>query len=73
MGLGKTIQTIGLIASTMQTSEAKRRTTLVVTPLALVRQWAREIAAKTDPGTINVLIYHGPNRAKGKQYPIRRA
>ncbi|KAL1931799.1 hypothetical protein VTP01DRAFT_9943 [Rhizomucor pusillus] len=64
MGLGKTIQTIGLIASTMQTPEAKRRTTLVVTPLALVRQWAREIAAKTDPGTINVLIYHGPNRAK---------
>ncbi|KAI7897119.1 SNF2 family N-terminal domain-containing protein [Mucor mucedo] len=70
MGLGKTIQTIALMASTM-TSEDDRESgdpdhqiTLIVTPLALVHQWVEEIISKTDKGKLRVLKHHGPNRAR---------
>ncbi|KAG1502852.1 hypothetical protein G6F46_002260 [Rhizopus delemar] len=62
MGLGKTIQTIALIASTMKSTEKRR--TLIVTPLALIQQWADEIKSKTEKGAFKVLIHHGPNRTR---------
>ncbi|CDH59294.1 dna repair protein rad5 [Lichtheimia corymbifera JMRC:FSU:9682] len=65
MGLGKTIQTIALMASTMAQHESEaRRSTLIVTPLALIQQWANEIRTKTQPGKLKVLVYHGSNRSK---------
>ncbi|KAI9255699.1 SNF2 family N-terminal domain-containing protein [Phascolomyces articulosus] len=62
MGLGKTIQTIGLIVSTMDT--ASKRPTLIITPLALIQQWATEIRTKTEKNKLSVLVYHGSNRSK---------
>lgn len=62
MGLGKTIQTIGLIVST--TIKEKRRMTLIVTPLALIHQWVEEIKTKTEPNRLRILKHHGPNRTK---------
>lgn len=72
MGLGKTIQTIALMASTMtseeedSTEETKEdhRITLIVTPLALVHQWVDEIITKTEKNKLRVLKHHGPNRTK---------
>lgn len=69
MGLGKTIQTIALMASTKAQHESEgRRSTLIVTPLALIQQWANEIRTKTQPGKLKVLVYHGSNRSKGMLY-----
>ncbi|KAI8149543.1 SNF2 family N-terminal domain-containing protein [Fennellomyces sp. T-0311] len=62
MGLGKTIQTIALVSSTME--EAAKRPTLIVTPLALIQQWANEIRTKTEKGRMSVLVYHGASRSK---------
>ncbi|KAL0081415.1 SNF2 family N-terminal domain-containing protein [Phycomyces blakesleeanus] len=79
MGLGKTIQTIALIASTMpscdphhqnqtqshsEVFDKDRRVTLIITPLALIQQWATEIRTKTVPGKMKVMVHHGPNRTK---------
>lgn len=70
MGLGKTIQTIALMASTMTSDEdstgdkQEHQITLIVTPLALVHQWVDEIVSKTDKGKLRVLKHHGPNRTR---------
>ncbi|KAI9339258.1 SNF2 family N-terminal domain-containing protein [Pilaira anomala] len=80
MGLGKTIQTIALMASTMtsesddededeqeertEEEEEDHKITLIVTPLALIHQWVDEIITKTEKGKLRVLKHHGPNRTK---------
>ncbi|ORZ19446.1 P-loop containing nucleoside triphosphate hydrolase protein [Absidia repens] len=63
MGLGKTIQTIGLVSSTLDVTN-KRQKTLIVAPLALIQQWASEFDTKTTPGSIKLLIHHGSDRTK---------
>lgn len=66
MGLGKTIQSLGAIilnpCNVKVDSQMRKvtRTTLVVCPLALIRQWEQEITTKTH---LSCLIYHGPQRA----------
>lgn len=40
----------------------KSRTTLIVAPLAVVRQWEREAIEKTD--ALKVYVHHGNARAK---------
>ncbi|CAO3699383.1 unnamed protein product [Rhizopus stolonifer] len=62
MGLGKTIQTMGLILSSLKSGEKAK--TLIVTPLALIQQWADEIRSKTERDTLKVLVHHGQNRTK---------
>eukprot|EP01083_Nonionella_stella_P084080 232647_1 len=62
MGLGMTIQSIGLMTARPSPDRA-RRTTLIIGPLALVRQWADEIASFTQPA-LTTYIYHGQNRIK---------
>jgi SNF2 family DNA or RNA helicase len=62
MGLGKTVQTIGLILANQP--EKKPRGTLIVVPLALKEQWAAEIKAKVKAGVLTVLVHHGTNRTK---------
>jgi hypothetical protein len=49
-----------------RTSEACRRsrTTLIVAPLAVVRQWEREALEKTEK--LKVMVHHGPARAKSE-------
>lgn len=76
MGLGKTLQSISLILTNPKpTDEAlitKRKlpsgiekTTLVVAPLALIRQWEIEIKDKVlNSHSLRVCVYHGPSRTK---------
>lgn len=68
MGLGKTIQALALIFANTP-KDSTRKTTLVVAPLALLRQWPREIDEKTKPGhKLRVHIFHG----KGRQISVRQ-
>lgn len=59
MGLGKTIQTIALIVSNPP-KEDESRTTLIIAPVSLLRQWAAEIESKLKPEfALTIGIYHG--------------
>lgn len=75
MGLGKTLQSISLIVSnTMPGPDEKgwkkhfdqvKKATLVVAPLALIRQWEAEIKEKvTKDHELRVCVHHGPQRTK---------
>ena len=75
MGLGKTLQSISLIISNPMPNpdekgwkrhfEGIKRATLVVAPLALIRQWESEIKEKvTKKHALKVCVHHGPQRTK---------
>ena len=61
MGLGKTIQALALMVS-RRSPNLSRKTTLIVAPVALLKQWEREIEKKLKPGrqhSLTTFIYHG--------------
>lgn len=76
MGLGKTIQSIALILTNTKPPQSelkdndKRKlhpdthnATLVVAPLALIKQWEAEIKEKVSRShRLNVYVHHGPQR-----------
>ena len=78
MGLGKTIQSIALLLTNPQpalsssTEKDKRvlsnkveKATLVVAPLALIKQWEAEIKNRVeDSHRLKVYVHHGPQRTK---------
>ncbi|KAI4239947.1 MAG: hypothetical protein LQ352_007756, partial [Teloschistes flavicans] len=78
MGLGKTIQSIALILQhprppkTFSTEIDKKalsnsidKGTLVVAPLALIKQWEAEIKNRvSDSHRLRVCVHHGPQRTK---------
>ena len=79
MGLGKTIQSIVLmltnprpaISSSTSVTDKKAisasvgKNTLVVAPLALIKQWEAEIKNRvSDSHKLRVCIHHGPQRTK---------
>ncbi|KAF7559083.1 hypothetical protein G7046_g5078 [Stylonectria norvegica] len=75
MGLGKTLQTISLILTNRKPEkdapgwkkafEKVEKTTLVVAPLALIRQWEHEIKDRVEKSQgIKVCVHHGPQRTK---------
>jgi hypothetical protein len=57
MGLGKTIQTIATMAENPST-DPKRKTTLVIAPVALLAQWEEEIKKFVKPKW-RIHVYHG--------------
>jgi SNF2 family DNA or RNA helicase len=75
MGLGKTLQSISLIISNPMPGpedegwkkhyDQVKKATLVVAPLALIRQWEAEIKDKvTKDHELKVCVHHGPQRSK---------
>lgn len=75
MGLGKTLQSISLILSNKMPKpdekgwkkhfEHVKQATLVVAPLALIRQWEAEMKDKiTKDHALKVCVHHGPQRTK---------
>ncbi|KAM5346490.1 hypothetical protein ACJ41O_009495 [Fusarium nematophilum] len=75
MGLGKTLQSISLILTNQKPEKDAagwkkhldkiEKTTLVVAPLALIRQWEHEIKDKVEKSHgLKVCVHHGPNRTK---------
>jgi SNF2 family DNA or RNA helicase len=62
MGLGKTISALALILSRPSDDRA-RKTTLIVGPVALVRQWQREIETKIRRShSLSTFLAHGGKR-----------
>lgn len=85
MGLGKTLQSISLILLNQKPNKDEPgwkkqysgidKTTLVVAPLALIRQWESELNERVDKAQgLKVLVHHGPQRTKDakdlKQYDV---
>jgi len=75
MGLGKTLQAITVILQNRKPEkdspgwkkayDGVEKTTLVVAPLALIRQWEAEIKDKVAKShRLKVCVHHGPNRTK---------
>lgn len=75
MGLGKTLQTVSLILTQQRPKKDEKawkkhfegieKTTLVVAPLALIRQWEAEMKEKVAKSHgMKVLVHHGPQRTK---------
>ncbi|KAI5965652.1 uncharacterized protein KGF55_001014 [Candida pseudojiufengensis] len=62
MGLGKTIQTLALIVAN-KSNDPNCKTTLIIAPVSLLRQWAAEIQSKLKPAhSLKVGIYHGDEK-----------
>ena len=66
MGLGKTVQAIATLVSERADVEHPLPPTLVVTPMSVTQQWAREIA-RFAPG-LRVHLHHGPSRLVGPAF-----
>lgn len=75
MGLGKTLQSVTLIVTNPLPKKDEEgwkdrfsllsKATLVVAPLALIRQWEAEIKDKvTADHALKVYVHHGPQRTK---------
>jgi len=59
MGLGKTVQALALICA-RPSEDARVKTTLIIAPVALMRQWQSEIAIHVKPlHKLSVYLYHG--------------
>ncbi|KAH7020950.1 SNF2 family N-terminal domain-containing protein [Microdochium trichocladiopsis] len=68
MGLGKTLQSIALLLTNSKPADKHagvEKSTLVVAPLALIRQWESELDDKVEEShRLKVLVHHGPQRTK---------
>jgi len=75
MGLGKTIQALALMVS-RKSPDPTRKTNLIVAPVALMKQWEREIQKKLKSGhhALTTYILHGAKRdttfAELKKYDV---
>ena len=62
MGLGKTVQAIATLVSERQDTDGEVGPTLVVCPMSVAQQWAREIARFAP--ALRVHLHHGPTRLR---------
>jgi hypothetical protein len=74
MGLGKTVQAISLICA-RPSEDPLRKTTLIIAPVALMRQWEKEIERHVHPRyRLKVYVYHGSGKnvdfAKLRTYDV---
>ncbi|KAF1943560.1 hypothetical protein EJ02DRAFT_130800 [Clathrospora elynae] len=74
MGLGKTVQALSLICANPPTNPL-RKTTLIIAPVALMRQWESEIERHIQPRhKLKVYLYHGNGKnadfARLRQYDV---
>ena len=80
MGLGKTLQSLAVLlenprpptssneGTTRKISSKTEKSTLVVAPLALIKQWEAEIKDKVaESHHLKVCVHHGPQRTKSFQ------
>ncbi|KAG9957564.1 hypothetical protein KCU61_g9027, partial [Aureobasidium melanogenum] len=65
MGLGKTVQAISLMV-TNRSEDPVNKTTLILAPVALLRQWEQEITTKVKPGRhrLHTFIHHASAKKK---------
>ncbi|CAD0047662.1 unnamed protein product [Aureobasidium pullulans] len=65
MGLGKTVQAIALMV-TNRSEDPVNKTTLILAPVALLRQWEQEIMTKVKPGRhrLHTFIHHAGTKKK---------
>ena len=64
MGLGKTVQALALMVE-RRSEEPTCKTTLIVAPVALMRQWSNEIKDKIKSShCLSCYIHHGPSKKK---------
>ncbi|KAF2107631.1 SNF2 family N-terminal domain-containing protein [Lophiotrema nucula] len=62
MGLGKTVQALALILARPSNDHIKK-TTLIIAPVALMRQWEKEIERHVKPEhLLSVYTYHGTGK-----------
>ncbi|MCJ1379137.1 hypothetical protein MMC17_002237 [Xylographa soralifera] len=74
MGLGKTIQAIALMVMKRSTDQS-RKTTLIIAPVALLRQWESEITLKLKPDPrhrLTTYIHHGSKGTKVAWETLKR-
>jgi SWI/SNF-related matrix-associated actin-dependent regulator of chromatin subfamily A3 len=62
MGLGKSIQALGLIVTNSPKDANVPRTTLIVCPTSVMSSWVKQIEQHLEAGTLKVSQYHGPDR-----------
>ncbi|KXT16769.1 hypothetical protein AC579_5481 [Pseudocercospora musae] len=64
MGLGKTIQMLSLMV-TRKSDDPRCKTTLIIAPVALMRQWKSEIRNKLKPNRqLLIFTHHATHKAK---------
>ena len=71
MGLGKTIQALALMV-TRKSDDVNCKTTLIIAPVALMRQWELEIQEKIKPGHHALSVYKHHGAAKRRFDYLRR-
>ncbi|KAI8048175.1 SNF2 family N-terminal domain-containing protein [Syncephalis plumigaleata] len=60
-GSRQDVQTIALMLAN-SSLDRKQKTTLIIAPLAVIRQWESECQSKAVKGRLSVYVHHGPKR-----------
>ena len=62
MGLGKSLQALGLILTNAPASTSEPRTTLIICPVSVMSNWVMQVEQHLLPNTLKVGLYHGSDR-----------